>query len=116
MSFWKKLFGTISIADMKVAKVPKARSSSTQFNYQLGRQCRYWKEADGYTRGNALMAAYNDIKRAAPGPEFGKASILIDPDNNVNTLMATFKLDSRAVATKFSETVDSILSRRGFVG
>jgi hypothetical protein len=101
MGFLGKLFG-------------KAAEQTPAIRIHVTRQCRYRAGGDSYKRGRALEAAYRDIKSAAPGPEVGKPRFLIDPAENVNSLVVSFEVKSAASAAEFRNTVDRILRMHGF--
>jgi hypothetical protein len=100
MRFLGKLFG-------KAAETPAIRIHVTS-------ECRYRAGGDRYKRSRALKAAYRDIKRAAPGPEVGNPRLLIDPAENVNSLVLSFEVKSAAGVAEFRNTVDRILREHGF--
>jgi hypothetical protein len=92
----------------------KASEQIPAIRIHVTRQCRYRTGGDRYKRSSALEAAYRDIKRAAPGPEVGKPRFLIDPAENVNSLVVSFEVKSTASAAEFRNTVDRILREHGF--
>jgi hypothetical protein len=108
-----------NVEPIAATTTPKPTSDSmdakaTTVRYTVAHQCRYLVEADGNTRGDAMLRAYNEIKREAPGLEIGRVRILIDPQENANTLLATFELESVSAAKEFSTTVKKILQNHGF--
>ena len=101
MGFLGKLFG-------------KGAEQTPAIRIQVTHRGRYRPGGDGYKRGRALETACRDIKRAVPGTEVGKPGFLIDPAENVNSLVVSFEVKSTASVAEFRNTVDRILREHGF--
>lgn len=107
MAIWNKLFGGGSKSEQQQAPT-----------YTLLFHCEYRTNADAQTRGNAMEAAYNEMKLAAiaEGGEIVKEGELhLHPEKNDNLLSFSVRFPPDVNGVVFQKKGEQILAAHGFL-